>query len=376
MGDLLRDLLFDYTLRTVALGSAVLGIVSGALGVFAVLRRQSLVGDAMSHAALPGIALAFLLTGSKAPLVLLIGAAIAGWLGAYAVFGVVRATRVAYDSALAIILSSFFGVGLVLLTIIQRRPDASQAGLDRFLFGQAATLVVRDVQTMSAVGVLAFLALLLFWKEFKLLSFDPDFAASLGMSVRRLDIGLTTLVVIAIVVGLQTVGVVLMSAMIVAPATAARQWTDRLGRMVGISAAFGALAGVGGTIVSGRVDRMPTGPAIVVAMSLLVLISLLFAPERGLLWQAVASRRAARRIHADIVLADLALLAAQHPGEAHHGHRLGVVQAMNPGLPRIGRILDDLSSRGLVDATGPGEWTLTDAGLAEAHRSTGQRGIA
>ena len=176
MTDLLHDLIFDYTLRTVALGSAVLGIVSGALGVFAVLRRQSLVGDAMSHAALPGIVLAFMLTGSKTPLVLLIGATIAGWLGALAVLSIVRASRLAYDTALAIVLSVFFGLGLVLLTVVQRQPDASQAGLDKFLFGQAATLVVKDVQTMSAVGIIAFLALMLIWKEIKLLSFDPDYA--------------------------------------------------------------------------------------------------------------------------------------------------------------------------------------------------------
>ena len=184
MTDLLHDLIFDYTLRTVALGSAVLGIVSGALGVFAVLRRQSLVGDAMSHAALPGIVLAFMLTGSKTPLVLLIGATIAGWLGALAVLSIVRASRLAYDTALAIVLSVFFGLGLVLLTVVQRQPDASQAGLDKFLFGQAATLVVKDVQTMSAVGIIAFLALMLIWKEIKLLSFDPDYAASLGLPVR------------------------------------------------------------------------------------------------------------------------------------------------------------------------------------------------
>ncbi|MEA2595908.1 MAG: manganese/zinc/iron transport system permease protein, partial [Thermomicrobiales bacterium] len=173
--DVLHDLVYDYTLRTVALGAGTLGIVSGALGAFAVLRRQSLVGDAMSHAALPGIALAYLLTGSKAPLVLLLGAAIAGWLGTLLVIGIVRETRVKFDSALGLVLSVFFGFGLMLLTFIQRRPDASQAGLDKFLFGQAATLVERDVVTMAVIGAIAIGALLGLWKEFKLLSFDPDF---------------------------------------------------------------------------------------------------------------------------------------------------------------------------------------------------------
>ncbi|MDQ2683583.1 MAG: metal ABC transporter permease, partial [Chloroflexota bacterium] len=312
MTDLLHDLIFDYTLRTVALGSAVLGMVSGSLGVFAVLRRQSLVGDAMAHAALPGIVLAFMLTSSKSTPVLLIGAAIAGWLGALAVLSIVRASKLAYDTALAIVLSVFFGLGLVFLTAVQRRPDASQAGLDKFLFGQAATLIERDVITMSIVGIAAFTVLMLIWKEIKLLSFDSDYAASIGLPVRGLDIALTTLVVIAIVVGLQTVGVVLMSAMIVAPAAAARQWTDRLGIMVAISAAFGAVAGVVGTIASGRIESLPTGPAIVVAMSLIVVISILFAPQRGLLWHGLENRAHARKFRGDLLLSDLAVLAAQH----------------------------------------------------------------
>jgi manganese/zinc/iron transport system permease protein len=362
MTDLLHDLIFDYTLRTVALGSAVLGIVSGALGVFAVLRRQSLVGDAMSHAALPGIVLAFMLTGSKTPLVLLIGATIAGWLGALAVLSIVRASRLAYDTALAIVLSVFFGLGLVLLTVVQRQPDASQAGLDKFLFGQAATLVVKDVQTMSAVGIIAFLALMLIWKEIKLLSFDADYAASLGLPVRGLDIALTTLVVIAIVVGLQTVGVVLMSAMIVAPAAAARQWTDRLGLMVTISAAFGALAGVVGTIASGRIERLPTGPAIVVVMSMIVVVSILFAPQRGLLWHQIESRRHARKFRGDLLLSDLAALAAQHP-DPEHGHSLAVLHAMNPGRRRLAETLRQLADNQLVREIGPDTWALTDAGV-------------
>lgn len=167
---LLYDLLFDYTVRTVALGAATLGIVSGTLGAYAVLRRQSLLGDAMSHAALPGIALAFLLTASKAPLVLIIGAGLAGWLGTLAIMAIVNTTRVKEDSALGLVLSVFFGFGLMLLTFIQRRPDATQAGLDKFLFGQAAALLERDIVVMAGLGAVALLVVALFWKEFKLLS--------------------------------------------------------------------------------------------------------------------------------------------------------------------------------------------------------------
>lgn len=304
--DVLHDLIFDYTLRTVALGAAVIGIVAGALGAFAVLRRQSLVGDAMSHAALPGIAIAYLITGQKSNVVLLTGAAIAGWLATLAVLGIVRTSRIKFDSALGLVLSVFFGFGLMLLTFIQRRPDSSQAGLDKFLFGQAATMIQDEVRNMAFVGAAALLVLVILWKSFKLLSFDSDFAATIGYPVRLLDVLLTTLIVIAIVIGLQAVGVVLMSAMIVAPAAAARQWTNRLGVMVIVSALFGALAGVTGATISASETHLPTGPVIVVCVSVIVLISLCFAPERGLLWAWFAKRRKREELMRALEAADAA----------------------------------------------------------------------
>ncbi len=288
---MLAELLFDYTLRNVALGSALLGIVSGVLGCFAVLRRQGLLGDALAHAALPGICMAFLLTGSKAPLILMVGAALSGWLGTLLLLWIVRATRISEDTALGIVLSSFFGFGIVLLTFIARRNDAHQAGLDRYLFGQAATLVQEHVLTMAALGALALLLVGLLYKEFKLLAFDAAFAASLGLPTRRLNVLLTGLIVVAVVIGLQTVGVVLMAAMLVGPAVAARQWTDRLGVMIGLAALFGALSGVSGALLSVSDAHLPTGPMIILSLTAIVGGSLLFAPARGLVWEWLRRRR-------------------------------------------------------------------------------------
>jgi manganese/zinc/iron transport system permease protein len=282
--ELLRNLLYDYTLRTVALGAGTLGVVSGALGSFAVLRKQSLLGDAISHAALPGVVIAFLLTRSKAPLVLILGASLAGWLATLWMLSIVKNTRIKEDSALGLVLSVFFGMGLMLLTFTQRLPDARQAGLDSFLFGQAAALLASDVVSMALIGGAGLLLLAIFWKEFKLVSFDRGFGASLGLPVSVLDVLLTSLLVVAIVIGLQAVGVILMSAMVVAPAAAARQWTDRLGVMVALSAFFGALAGVTGAVISSTAQGLSTGPTVVLCASAIVLISLLFAPNRGLLW--------------------------------------------------------------------------------------------
>ncbi len=296
MPQILHDLLFDYTLRNVALGSALLGIVGGVLGTFAVLRRQGLVGDALAHAALPGICLAFMLSGSRAPAVLMLGAAVSGWLGTLLILRIVRDTRISEDTALGVVLTVFFGLGIVLLTQIQHSDDANQAGLDRYLFGQAATLVAEDVRTMAVVGGIALAIVALLFKELKLLAFDVEFAASLGFPTERLNVLLTSSIVLAVVIGLQTVGVVLMAAMLVAPAAAARQWTNRLGVMVLLSGAFGAAAGVTGAMISVTARHVPTGPMIVLCATALVVVSLLFAPERGIVWDTIRRRTMAREV--------------------------------------------------------------------------------
>lgn len=279
------ELFTDYTLRNVTLGSMLLGAISGLLGCFAMLRRQALLGDAMSHAALPGIALAFLVTGQRDPFTLLLGAAIAALVAALWLLAIVRTSRIKDDAALALILAVFFGFGLVLLSYVQRQPTAAQAGLKSFLFGQAAALVERDLWAMLAIGGPALALIAIFWPQVKLISFDPDFARSLGLPVRRFEVLLTGAIVAAIVIGLQTVGVVLMSAMLIAPAVAARQWTNRLEMMVLLAAGFGALAALIGAWISAQGERLATGPVIVLAMSALTAVSLLIAPERGLLWR-------------------------------------------------------------------------------------------
>jgi manganese/zinc/iron transport system permease protein len=362
------DVFADYTLRTVALGAAVLGGVSGALGTFAVLRRQSLLGDAISHAALPGIALAFLATGEKLPLVLMLGALAAGWLAALFVSSVTRTTRIPYDSALGIVLSVFFGIGLVLLTFIQKLPNAQQAGLSAFLFGQAAALLEEDVLAMVVLGLIALVGLAVFWHPFTLLAFDREYGRSIGYPMRLFDFLLTSLIVLAIVLGLQTVGVVLMSAMLVAPAAAARQWTDRLGAMVGLSAAFGAGAGVAGAYLSSLEARLPTGPTIVLCMGVGVAISLAFAPRRGLLAKWFRGRQDARRLSMEAVLLDLYALAAQHE-RASHPHGEAVLTVMNARSANARRSLRRLADLGLAQPVDALRWSLTPAGVERAHET-------
>lgn len=353
----------DYTLRIVLLGVGLIGAVAGMLGAFAFLRRQSLLGDAVAHCTLPGLALAFLLTGVRDPVLLLLGAAISGWLGAIAVGAIRRHTRLDQDAALALSLAVFFGFGLVLLTVIQRQPNAAQAGLDSFLFGQAAAMLARDLWTIGVLGLAAVAMVALLWRGWKLLSFDPEYAASLGWPMRFLEIALTTTLIVAVVIGLQSVGVVLISAMLVAPAAAARQWTDRFAPMVLGSAAIGAASAVVGAWIGGSLVRLPTGPSIVLAAGIVVLVSLALGSARGQVWAVLRRRRSWRHIRLDRLLAAIGELAARHDDPLRPVDE-GLLRALAPGGGDLRPMLRRLERRGWLAAAGPRRWQLTPAGQA------------
>jgi manganese/zinc/iron transport system permease protein len=290
------ELFSDYTFQIVALGTGLLGVVSGVLGTFTVLRRQSLLGDGISHAALPGVVIAFLLTGTKNSEVLLFGALIAGLIVSILISLVTRFTRIKFDSALAVFLSVFFGLGLALLSYAQRHPNANQAGLSRFIYGQASTFLARDVWIVAIAGVLVLVLVFTFWKELKVFTFDPAFAQSLGYSKTKLDMIMNLLLVISIVIGLQAVGVILMSAMFITPSVGARQWSKSLSGMVLLSAVFGAASGVLGALISSAHANLPTGPVIVVCASTIAGISLLLAPGRGIIHKLFLRHKARREM--------------------------------------------------------------------------------
>jgi len=271
-------------------GTGLLGLSASVLGVFATLRRQSLIGDAVSHAALPGIVMAFMITQSRDPFILMIGGGIAGTIGALAARSIMYYVKLAYDAVLGIILSVFFGIGLILLTMVQKTEASDQAILGKFLFGNAATLLMYDMIVLASIALLICICIYCIWKECKLLAFDEQFAYSCGYPVRALDVFLTVLTVITIVVGLHLVGVLLMSSFFIAPAAAARQWTARLEPMVAVASVFGIVSSISGTLVSSSMPHVPTGPAIVIVMSICVLISLLFAPHRGIVSSRIRKR--------------------------------------------------------------------------------------
>ena len=286
----------DQSLRYALIGSILLGITCGLLGSFIVVRKMALVGDALSHAVLPGVAGGFLWGSTKDPVAIFIGATVAGLIGTSVVSAIKQTTRLKEDSALGLVLASFFAVGICLVTMIQRLPTGNKSGIDKFLFGQAAAISAGDVRLMTVVAILSVLAITLFYKECLVTSFDPGFARSSGMPTQLIHHGIMLLLAFAIVVALQAVGVVLVSAMLITPAAAAYLLTDRMHRMLIIAAAFGMTAGVLGAFLSFLGNNLPTGPFMVIAASTVFGGAFLFGPKHGVLVRWWKRRSRADRI--------------------------------------------------------------------------------
>lgn len=369
-------------LFTVLLGTSLLGCVAGVVGSFAVLRRRALVGDLLAHAALPGVCVAYLLVGHREFAVLLAGALATGVLGVAAVTFICRWTRTKEDAAIGIVLSTFFGAGMAMLSCIARQPMGDKAGLYHYLYGQAAVLVRQDLLMIGVVAVVALAGVALFYKEFKLLSFDPEFARTQGWPALALDLGMMSLIALVTVVGLPAVGVVLMAAMVITPTATARLWTNRLGVTLLLAGAIGAAAGALGTILSDASWRqmlpidplrfgsnnkgLPTGPLIVLSGTSMFLFSLLFAPRRGLIARAAGHLRLRRRVARDHLLRTLYELSEsrlpQHPEVAIAAlidtHAWGKLQTWlllnwgtRTGLLERTRNAIRLTARGLEEAT-------------------------
>ncbi|NBN65187.1 metal ABC transporter permease [Pannonibacter tanglangensis] len=291
-----------YNAALVALGAALLGAAAGAAGTFLFLRKRTLVSDAIAHATLPGVGLAFILMvalgGSGRALPgLLIGSALSAGLGLLAVTAITRHTRLAEDTAIGAVLSVFFGFGIVLLTVIQVMESGRQAGLEGFLLGSTAGMLFQDAVLIAAGSAVCALLLLLFRRPLTLVCFDPGYAEATGVSTSRMDALMLGLVLAITVIGLKLVGLILIVALLVIPPVTARFWSERTGTVTGLAALFGALAGYLGAALSASAPNLPTGPIIVLVGVALFVVSLLVAPQRGVLASALAHRRFQHRVH-------------------------------------------------------------------------------
>lgn len=266
----------------VLLSAMMLGIAAGTVGCISYWKRQNLMSDALAHAALPGVVLAFLLLGEKNLFVLLLGAAASALIGAIFIQIIHSSSRISEDSAMGMILAIFYGLGIMLLTIANR-TGGNQSGLDSFIYGQAAAMVMSDVITMLILALLVISVILLGIPRWKIYLFDPLFAKGIGLSVNRMNLLYTALLVTTIVVGIQAVGVILMAALLITPAVSARYWTRSFQSMLLLSAFFGGSSGVIGTLISAYGSGWPTGPFIVVTASGFFVVSLLFGKEKGIL---------------------------------------------------------------------------------------------
>ncbi|MGP9808890.1 metal ABC transporter permease [Halomonas sp. AOP12-C2-37] len=360
------SILHDYTFQNVVIGAALLGLISGPLGSFAVLRRQSLLGDAISHAALPGVCLGFIIAGSREMGSIIVGAMVTGALAALLMLVLTRMSRLKTDASIGICLSIFFAIGLVLLTYIQGSNNASQGGLESFLFGQAAATLRSDLWLMGGITLFSLTLLGALWKQAKLVTFDPEFAHTVGLPVSLIEVLLTTMVTLAVVVGLQMVGVVLMAAMIVAPAVAARQWSRHLGAMVFIAAGVGVVSGVSGASISALSRGLATGPLIILSASIIVLISLAIAPQRGLLWGLLQHLRQVSQLRRRQILYILYKTQSTRDQEVHNlPFRLNFSAAIALWQLRRKGFLVSQKTPCLPMSAG-NRWLLTSLGVREA----------
>ncbi|TDK46271.1 metal ABC transporter permease [Antarcticimicrobium luteum] len=291
-----------YNATLVAIGATLLGISAGGTGTFLFLRKRALVSDAISHATLPGVGLAFIvmvaLGGDGRNLIgLLAGSAVSAWVGLLCLSWLTRRTRLAEDAAIGAVLSVFFGFGIVLLTVIQTMGSGRQAGLESFLLGATAGMLRADALVIALGGALALALIVLLRRPLTLVAFDPDYATARGLPVHRLDLALMGLVMAVTVVGLKIVGLILIVALLIIPPVAARFWTERAGTVALLAGLFGGLSGYVGAAVSAAAPGLPTGPIIVLVSFAIFALSLLFAPGRGVLAALLRHLRYRRRVH-------------------------------------------------------------------------------
>ena len=350
----------------VVVGTTLLASSSAVVGTFSYLKGQSLVGDAIAHALLPGVVLAFMLGDGRNPAYLIFGALVSGLIAHYGIEFIQNRTKLKSDTAVSLVLSTFFGFGIMLMSVVQQRGQGQQAGLERYLLGKAAAITMLDVYTFSALALVLLLGVALFYKGFQLMTFNEDFAHAIGLPVGLIRVTFTVLTVLAVTIGIQTVGVVLMAALLITPAAAARAWTKSLPQMIILAAVFSAISAILGTLISSAITKMPTGPWIVIILGLIGFTSLFIAPEKGWLFK----RKRALENRSKTNRENIMKLMYRQEEKCGTGNKLSIpqilsIRAMREDALRVG--LKDLKKRLWIIEHIDG-FTLTDLGRIEGRR--------
>ncbi len=348
------------------MGTTLLAASSSVVGAFSYLKGQSLVGDAIAHALLPGVVLAFILGGIRNSSFLILGALISGLLAHYGIGYIENKTKLKSDTAVSLVLSTFFGFGIMLMSYIQRTGQGQQAGLERFLLGKAAAITMQDIYIFSALALVLIVGVGLFYKGFQLMTFNEDFAHAIGLPMPLIRFTFTVLTVLAITIGIQTVGVVLMAALLITPSAAARVWTNSLPAMLALAASFAGVAAVMGTYISSVLPKMPTGPWVVLVLAFFGFSSLLFAPKRG--W--FSKQRRAKANQRKTIRENVLKLLFQQEEQRGLPTLLSIEEMQGIREMRLDRLtstLKELKNRLLIIDHG-GSYGLTELGRGEGRR--------
>ena len=364
-------MLFDINpiVFNVVFGAMILAITSSIVGSFAFLQKKTLVGDAISHAILPGVCLAYIFTETKNPAILLTGAFISGWLGSITINFISSKTRIKNDTAISIVLSLFFGVGMTLMSYIQNNPKyIDKSGLGHYLFGSITSITTQDLVLFSSVATVTLLIIYFLYKELKIVSFDPDFSQSIGFNVKLINQLLTTLTVISIVLGIKAVGVVLMAGMIITPAAVARFWTNKLNQLLQIAVIIAIFSCLVGSYVS-YITPTPTGPWIVIIMSFIAILSFFFAPKKGVISRKMKQAQFKRKM-----LDENILKAVYHNLETKNDFNTSLsfedIMITRSFLkPELFVGLNRLVKQGFLELN-QGLYTFTNIGLTKGKRTT------
>ena len=356
----------DPVFLKVLVGTTLLASSSSVVGAFSYLKGQSLVGDAIAHALLPGVVLAFILGGIRNSSFMILGALISGLLAHYGIGYLENKTKLKSDTAVSLVLSTFFGFGIMLMSYIQRTGQGQQAGLERFLLGKAAAITMQDIYIFSALALVLIIGVGLFYKGFQLMTFNEDFAHAIGLPMPLIRFTFTVLTVLAITIGIQTVGVVLMAALLITPSAAARVWTNSLPAMLALAASFAGVAAVMGTYISSVLPKMPTGPWVVLVLAFFGFSSLLFAPKRG--W--FSKQRRAKANQRKTIRENVLKLLFQQEEQRGLPTVLSIEEIQGIRAMRLDRLtstLKELKNRLLIIDHG-GSYGLTELGRGEGRR--------
>lgn len=359
----------DINATWVLFGSLLLGMSASVIGAFAFLRKRSLLGDALAHAALPGVMMAFLLSGSRDAEVIFLGALASSLIGFWIIDWLPKNTKIKPDAALAITLSFFFALGLMMLSFIQSSEMANKSGLDKLLFGQAAAMTAEDIHILIAVTLIILLTVTLFFEKFRLIAFNLNYAKTLGINVKFYEMLLAVLIVLSVVVGLQLVGVVLMAAILLTPIAAARFWSHQLSTLLILASIFGAFSAVMGAQISYIAPAMPTGPWIVVSLSTLFFISFLFAPKHGLLKRSLDYRKLRQRVMQENVLRTLYKLLERTHFQRNDFTLSEISTLRSINNSQLQSTLKTLQKKGWISEQ-QRHFELTEAGLRKAIKLT------